>query len=143
MKEKLIKMPFGSSYIKNYHANYNSYFPLKAIGLSRKNIFIHEQRLSLELVFLMKFVLSQNPITVRKFKTDEIWALFLKSLFIVDTFVIYSLIALTMYIFKTGSTNNRYNVILRNIWILTKTIHYAFYKIKFNSSNLNPLNPKF
>ena len=31
-----------------------------------KNIFIHAQRLPLELVYLMKFVLSQNPITHEK-----------------------------------------------------------------------------
>ena len=53
-------------YIKNNHANYKSYFPLEVKGLTGKNIFIHAQRLPLELVFLMKFVLSQNPITQRK-----------------------------------------------------------------------------
>ena len=36
-------MLFGRFYIKNYHANYNSYFPLKVKGLTGKNIFIHAQ----------------------------------------------------------------------------------------------------
>ena len=56
-----MKILFGRFYIKNYHANYNSYFPLKVKGLSGKNILIHARRLPLELVFLMKFV--QNSIT--------------------------------------------------------------------------------
>ena len=38
MKEKWMKMVFGRFYIKNYHANYNSYFPLKVKGLTGKNI---------------------------------------------------------------------------------------------------------
>jgi len=62
-------MLFGRFYIKNYRAYYNSYFPLKVKRpFNGKNIFIHEQRLPLELEFLMKF---QNPITQRKFKSDE------------------------------------------------------------------------
>ena len=43
MKEKWMKMLFGRFYFNNYHANYNSYFPLKVKGLTRKNIFIHSQ----------------------------------------------------------------------------------------------------
>ena len=39
------------------------HFHLKVKGHTGKNIFIHAQRLPLELVFLMKFVPSQNPIT--------------------------------------------------------------------------------
>jgi len=57
---KRIKMLFGRFYIKNYRANYNSYFPLK--------LFLY---MPLEQLFLMKFVLSQNPITRCKFETDE------------------------------------------------------------------------
>ena len=60
-------MRFGRFYIKNYHANYNSYFPLKIKGLTGKNI--HPQRLPLELVFLMKYL--QNLITQCKYKTDN------------------------------------------------------------------------
>ena len=71
MKDEWMKMLFGRFYIKNYHANYNSYFPQKVKGLTGKNIFIHAQRLPLKLVFLMKFDLCQNPITQRKFKTDD------------------------------------------------------------------------
>ena len=32
-------MPFGRFYIKNYHANYNSYLPLKVKGLPGKKYF--------------------------------------------------------------------------------------------------------
>ena len=60
MREERIKMLFGRFYIKNYRANYNSYFPLK--------LFLY---MPLEQLFLMKFVLSQNPITRCKFETDE------------------------------------------------------------------------
>ena len=48
-------MFFGMFYIKNYHANYNSYFPLKVKGLIGKNICIHAHRDCL-----------WNPITQRK-----------------------------------------------------------------------------
>ena len=44
-------MLFGRFYIKNYHANYNSYFPLKVKGLIVEKIFLcmHiAQRLLLE-----------------------------------------------------------------------------------------------
>ena len=71
MKEELMKLLFSRFYSKNCHANYNPYFPLKVKGLTGKNIFTYAKRLPLELVFLMKFFLSQNPITQRKFKTDE------------------------------------------------------------------------
>ena len=47
----------------------NSYFPLKIKGITGNKFFMDAQRLRLELVFLMKFVLSQNPITQRKFKS--------------------------------------------------------------------------
>ena len=43
MKEDWMKMLFGRFYIKNYHANYNSYFPLEVKGFSGKAIFIHAQ----------------------------------------------------------------------------------------------------
>ena len=89
-------MPFGKFYIKNYHANYNSYFPLKVKGLTGKNIFINSQRLPLDLVFLME-VISQNPIAQRKFKTEFVRVCFLKSQ-IIDTFMTYLLITLTTFI---------------------------------------------
>ena len=53
-------------------------FPWNWRVLYWKNIFIHE-RLLLELVFLMKFLLSQNLIIQHKFKTDE-WERFSKVL---------------------------------------------------------------
>ena len=43
MKEEWMKMLFGRFYIKNYYANYNSYFPLKVKGLTGKSIFLHAQ----------------------------------------------------------------------------------------------------
>ena len=43
-------------YSKNYHAINNSYLQVK--GLIGKNLFIHTQRLPLELLFLMKFKLK-------------------------------------------------------------------------------------
>ena len=49
------------------YVNYNSYFPLKIKGITGNNFFMDAQRLRLELVFLMKFVLSQNLITKRGF----------------------------------------------------------------------------
>jgi len=58
-----MKMLFGKFYIKNYHANYDSYFPLKVKSFTGKNIFKHSQRLSVEPVILMRFVLNENPIT--------------------------------------------------------------------------------
>ena len=39
VKEEWIKMLFGMFYIKNYHANYNSYFPLKVKGPFMKKHF--------------------------------------------------------------------------------------------------------
>ena len=42
-------MLFGWMDIKNYLANYNSYFPLKVNGLTGNNTSIHAQRLPLEL----------------------------------------------------------------------------------------------
>ena len=53
-----MKMLVGRLYIKHYHANYNLYFPLNARGITEKNIFIHAQRLPLELVFLIKGIKS-------------------------------------------------------------------------------------
>ena len=49
------------------YINYNSYFPLKIKGITGNKFFMDAQRLRLELVFLMKFVLSQNLITKRGF----------------------------------------------------------------------------
>ena len=60
---------FWTVLLKNYHANYNAYFPLKVKGLTGKNIFIHAQRLPLELY--VSHEICQNPITQCKFKTDE------------------------------------------------------------------------
>ena len=68
-------MLFGRFYIKNYHTNYNSYFPLEVKGLTGKNICIHAETAFGAIVFL----LSQNPITQCKFKTDEYRCVFLKS----------------------------------------------------------------
>ena len=96
MKEEWMKELFGRFYIKNYHANFNSYFALKVKGLTGKNIFIHAQRLPLELVFLMKFVKIQTP-SLKKLMSKSV---FLKSLIIVDTFMIYSLITLTTFFCK-------------------------------------------
>jgi len=48
MKEEWMQMLSDRFYIKNYHANNNSYFPLKVKGLIGKNLFIHTQRLPLE-----------------------------------------------------------------------------------------------
>ena len=39
-----MKMLFVRFYIKNYHANYNSDFPLKVIGLAGKKIFFYMDR---------------------------------------------------------------------------------------------------
>ena len=64
-------MLFCRVYIKNYLANYNSYFPLKVKGLILEKYLYTCTETLLELVFLINFVLSQNPITQRKFKTDE------------------------------------------------------------------------
>ena len=61
-------------YIKNYYANYNSYFPVEVKGLTGRNMFIQytcSETAFGAIVFLMNFVLSQNPITQCKFKTDE------------------------------------------------------------------------
>jgi len=71
MKEEWKKMLFCRVYIKNYLANYNSYFPLKVKGLILEKYLYTCTETLLELVFLINFVLSQNPITQRKFKTDE------------------------------------------------------------------------
>ena len=40
--------------------NCNSYFPLKVKGINGKNIFIHAQRLPLELIFLLQFVTQRS-----------------------------------------------------------------------------------
>ena len=58
---------------------------MKVKGITGKNIFIHAPDCLLELVVLMKFVLSQNPITQRKFIIEWVRTFFLKSKFIVDT----------------------------------------------------------
>ena len=46
MKEDCVKMFFGRLYIKNYHANYNSYFPLKVKGINIKRLLYYAQSMS-------------------------------------------------------------------------------------------------
>ena len=41
---------------QNYHVNYNLYFPMKIKGITGINIFIHAQRIPLELAFLINLI---------------------------------------------------------------------------------------
>ena len=92
-----MKMLFSRFYIENYHANDNWYFPLKIKSITGI-FFVFMYRDGLwKIVFLIKFILSQNPSPGVNLKLMS-ESVFLKSLFIVDTFMIYSLVTLTTFI---------------------------------------------
>ena len=92
-----MKMLFSRFYIENYHANYNWYVPLKIKSITGI-FFVFMYRDGLwKIVFLIKVMLSQNPSPMVNLKLMS-KSVFLKSLFIVDTFMIYSLVTLTTFI---------------------------------------------